>query len=129
MINMIETEFTPYAVCWVYSKGANKRIAVSEKEGSTIYLYDIGKKEPSKKLTLHTKPVHLLQFNHVYETVVSVDEGGMIEYWDASSLSLPSSSLLRFQFKSQTDLYHFPKVVFSLFIFFFLPSLLTASLH
>lgn len=122
MMNMIETEFTPNALCWIQTKGGSKKIAVSEKEGNGIYLYEIGGKEPSKVIkTIHSKPVTLLVFNFPFQTVVSVDEGGIIEYWSSSTFSLPSDLLL-FQFKSTTDLYYFPKVCSSLpfpFFFFF----------
>jgi hypothetical protein len=41
--------------------------------------------------------------------VVSADARGMIEYWDADSLSAPEAPIVNFKFKSDTDLYDLAK--------------------
>jgi peptidylprolyl isomerase domain and WD repeat-containing protein 1 len=57
---------------------------------------------------IHRAPVHLIKFNREYNTVVSVDTKGMVEYWDAETYNLPEN--IEFKRKSDTDLYEFPKV-------------------
>jgi peptidylprolyl isomerase domain and WD repeat-containing protein 1 len=57
---------------------------------------------------MHSKPVHLIEFNARFNTVVSVDSLGMIEYWSPEEpFELPTH--LEFEMKSQTDLYEFRK--------------------
>ena len=64
-----------------------------------------------------------LQYNSVYDVMVSSDNGGVIEYWNASDYGFPSN--LDFRFKSETDLFEFAKVYYcnslllQQFIFFF----------
>lgn len=58
---------------------------------------------------MHSKPVHLIEFNARFNTVVSVDTLGMVEYWSPEEpFELPDH--LGFEMKSQTDLYEFRKV-------------------
>ena len=60
--------------------------------------------------TLHNAPVHIMKFNHVDNVVVSVDESGMIEYWQPhpdSGFIHPES--INWTYKSDTDLYEFKK--------------------
>lgn len=60
---------------------------------------------------MHSKPVHLIEFNSRFDTVVSVDSLGMVEYWSPEEpFGLPDN--LDFEMKSQTDLYEFRKVTF-----------------
>lgn len=57
---------------------------------------------------MHSKPVHIIEFNWRFNTVVSVDGLGMVEYWSPEEpFSLPTN--LDFEMKSQTDLYEFRK--------------------
>lgn len=57
---------------------------------------------------MHSKPVHLIEFNARFNIVVSVDSLGMIEYWSPEEpFELPQN--LEFKMKSQTDLYEFRK--------------------
>jgi hypothetical protein len=48
------------------------------------------------------------QFNKDFETVVSADERGMVEYWHADTFKFPEE-WVDWKFKSETDLYDFPK--------------------
>ncbi|KAI8082643.1 peptidyl-prolyl cis-trans isomerase cyp15 [Gilbertella persicaria] len=111
MINMIKLKFKPKAVCWIHQKGqAQALVAVSEAGNSNIHIYD-GRSDGKPLHTLskmHAKPVHLIEFNSRFNTVVSVDALGMIEYWSPEEpFSLPDN--LDFELKSQTDLYEFRK--------------------
>jgi peptidylprolyl isomerase domain and WD repeat-containing protein 1 len=51
-----------------------------------------------------------MTYNPIYNCVVSVDNGGMIEYWEPSGDFQKPMDL--FEFKSKTDLYDFKKVSF-----------------
>lgn len=83
----------------------------SEAENTNIHIYD-GRSDGKPLHTLskmHSKPVHLIEFNVRFNTVVSVDALGMIEYWSPEEpFGLPDH--LGFEMKSQTDLYEFRKV-------------------
>jgi peptidylprolyl isomerase domain and WD repeat-containing protein 1 len=117
MISLFKLNYEPYSVCWIYQKGQSQALlAVSEKETKNIHLYD-GRGGPSviKTITPHPVPVHIMRFNPIANTVVSIDEGGMVEYWkpDLSSESkgweFPESPDISFHLKSETDLYEFKK--------------------
>jgi peptidylprolyl isomerase domain and WD repeat-containing protein 1 len=56
---------------------------------------------------LHSRPIHILSYNPIYDCVVSADTGGMVEYWQPSGDYQKPSDV--FEFKSQTDLYDFKK--------------------
>jgi peptidylprolyl isomerase domain and WD repeat-containing protein 1 len=57
---------------------------------------------------LHSKPVHILSYNPIYDCVISADTSGMVEYWQPTSESPKPKEV--FEFKSKTDLYDFKKV-------------------
>lgn len=86
------------------------RYSSSEADNSNMHIYD-GRSDGKPLHTLpkmHSKPVHLIEFNWRFNTVVSVDALGMIEYWTPEEpFGLPDH--LEFEMKSQTDLYEFRK--------------------
>ena len=49
-----------------------------------------------------------MKFNAQHDTVVSIDEAGIIEYWSPTTYNMPDNIL--FQYKTDTDLYEFAKV-------------------
>ncbi|KAG1134542.1 hypothetical protein G6F42_000434 [Rhizopus arrhizus] len=111
MINMIKLRYKPKSVCWIHQSGqAQALIAVSEADNSNIHIYD-GHADGKPLHTLskmHSKPVHIIEFNSRFNCVVSVDAIGMIEYWSPEApFALPDN--LDFELKSQTDLYEFRK--------------------
>lgn len=55
-----------------------------------------------KFLEIHSSRVLTMKYNSVYKTCISIDDMGMIEYWDTNG-DLPLN--LRFEYKVQTDLY------------------------
>jgi hypothetical protein len=69
---------------------------------------------------LHAR-AHNLQYSDRYDCVISADEGGFIEYWQPSEpFELPNNVRGLWQFKAQTDLYEFKKVIkFALSYIFF----------
>lgn len=80
MINMFKLAYLPNQVCWIHQAGqAEALLAVSEKETKNIHLYDgRGGSGIIRTITPHSLPVHLMRFNQVANTVVSIDEGGMV---------------------------------------------------
>ena len=111
LLAMLTPESPPKAVCWVHGRGASfPLLAVSHEADATIDIYD-GRGENLKPLhsmpKLHRNPVHLMTYNTQYDCAVSIDEGGMIEYWRPSgSYEKPDNV---FKMKSSTNLFDFKK--------------------
>jgi peptidylprolyl isomerase domain and WD repeat-containing protein 1 len=84
----------------------------SDADSSNIYIYNAHEDSvPLHTLEkIHSRPVHIISYNPIYDCVVSVDTGGMIEYWQPSGDFQKPNNV--FEFKSQTDLYDFKKVPF-----------------
>ncbi|KAJ2159785.1 Peptidyl-prolyl cis-trans isomerase cyp15 [Coemansia sp. RSA 552] len=111
MIAIISTEYVPSALCWVVDPlDHSVCIAAADSESPTIYTYN---PEPSTepKRTIdnaHRQPVVLMAYSHGLECMISIDRGGMIEYWALDRPGeLPPAA--EFTLKSQTDLYCFKK--------------------
>ena len=82
----------------------------SDADSPNIHIYD-ARKDAGPVHTLdkmHTKPVHIMTYNPIYDCVISVDTGGMLEYWEPSGDYQKPTDV--FNFKSKTDLYEFKKV-------------------
>ncbi|KAK3394838.1 hypothetical protein B0H63DRAFT_59336 [Podospora didyma] len=113
LLAVLQLDFDPRCVCWVHKKGASLPVlAVSDSADTvpSIRLYD-GRGESTEPFHtikgLHRKPVGLMAFNDQYDCVISVDDGGMIEYWRPSGLYEKPENV--FQYKSSTDLFDFKK--------------------
>jgi peptidylprolyl isomerase domain and WD repeat-containing protein 1 len=88
MIHFIKLKFVPYH-CEIVSKINDPclLIALSEKDKGNIYLVKAESKgEIYKTVKLHDHPVTSIKFNENYNSVISVDSSGMIEYWDVETL-------------------------------------------
>ncbi|KIK52073.1 hypothetical protein GYMLUDRAFT_251535 [Collybiopsis luxurians FD-317 M1] len=113
MINIIKLGFTPHACCWVHRSGqAQALLAVSDASSGTIRLYDgRGGDTPLDTIDkIHRFPVHLMTYSDGFNTVVSADEGGFVEYWQpVEPFGLPKNISGMWSFKSETDLYEFKK--------------------
>ncbi|KAF3044650.1 hypothetical protein E8E12_007340 [Didymella heteroderae] len=111
LLAMLSLDYSPRAVCWVHGRGASfPQLAVSSEDNSWIRIYD-GRGENLEPLhvlkTIHRAPVSLMAYNNAYDCVVSVDNGGMVEYWQPSgSFSKPNNV---FTMKSSTNLFDFKK--------------------
>lgn len=108
---MLSLDYAPRAVCWVHGRGASfPQLAVSSDENAFIRIYD-GRgqnQEPLHTLKkVHKKPVTLMAYNSHYDCVVSVDEGGMVEYWQPSGNFEKPDTV--FSIKSATNLFDFKK--------------------
>jgi len=112
LLSALNLEFSPSCVCWVHPRGAPMPLlAVSAAESSEICVFDGSNLRLVHKLkSLHRAPVLSMAFNNLHNCVVSVDEGGMLEYWSpGNNYDKPSSV---FSMKSATDLFEFKKVSF-----------------
>lgn len=113
MINMIRVTYPPNVACWIFSKEQSQfLLAVSDKESPAIRIYDAkASTEPIETLeSVHSKPVLLMAYNQFAHCVISVDDKGMVEYWNADTPhDLPASPTISWEFKSDTSLYEFVK--------------------
>ncbi|KAF8147325.1 hypothetical protein K438DRAFT_1626382 [Mycena galopus ATCC 62051] len=113
MINIIQLGFTPRACCWVHRRGqAQGLLAVSDDATGAIRLYDgRGGDTPLETIeNLHRFPVHVMTYSDRYDTVISADEGGFVEYWQPiEPFVLPKNVPGLWSYKSETDLYEFKK--------------------
>lgn len=111
LLAMLTLDYSPKAVCWVHGRGASfPQLAVSSEDNAWIRIYD-GRGENLEPLhtlkSIHRAPVSLMAYNNAYDCVVSVDQGGMVEYWQPSgNFSKPDSV---FSMKSSTNLFDFKK--------------------
>ncbi|KAF2109065.1 hypothetical protein BDV96DRAFT_652304 [Lophiotrema nucula] len=111
LLAMLNLDYAPKALCWVHGRGASfPQLAVSSEQNSWIRIYDGRgeKQEPLHTLkSVHRVPVILMAYNNDYDCVVSVDQGGMLEYWRPSgSFEKPDNV---FSMKSSTNLFEFKK--------------------
>ncbi|KAJ2887624.1 Peptidyl-prolyl cis-trans isomerase cyp15, partial [Coemansia aciculifera] len=111
MIGIVSVDCVPSAMCWVRDQlDRSTCIAVADSESSTVSIFDYrASAEPKYTITdVHRLPVVLMAYSAVYECIISVDKGGMIEYWSANDPhKLPPT--VEFSLKSQTDLYEFKR--------------------
>ncbi|RXH83481.1 hypothetical protein DVH24_005734 [Malus domestica] len=111
MMVMIRTEFVPGAVEWVYKQGDVKaRLAISDRNSSYVHIFDArsGTNEPIISREVHLGPVKVMRYNPVFDTVISADQQGMIEYWSPDTLKFPETGV-KFRMKSDTNLFEIPK--------------------
>ena len=59
---------------------------------------------------LYVCPFYVLQYNSIFDVIVSADESGMVEYWGGASESYSFPKCVHFEHKIDTDLYEFAKV-------------------
>ncbi|KAH9480399.1 Peptidyl-prolyl cis-trans isomerase cyp15 [Psilocybe cubensis] len=113
MINIIKLGFKPQSCCWVHRRGqAQGLLAVADATSGVIRLYDgRGGDTPLETVqSIHRFPVHVMTYSDRYDTVISADEGGFIEYWQPTEpYALPKNVKKLWQYKSETDLYEFKK--------------------
>ncbi|KAH8104727.1 hypothetical protein BXZ70DRAFT_611890 [Cristinia sonorae] len=113
MINMLKLPYVPNACCWVHRRGqAQGLLAISDKSSGVIRLYDgRGNGEPLETIEkLHRFPVHVMTYSDRYDTVISADEAGFVEYWQPTEpFEQPKYVPGMWAYKNQTDLYEFKK--------------------
>ena len=109
MTNMIEVSYAPTAAEWV----GNERVAIAERADGSIRIYEAstGSSEPKSKINIHGSPVVSICLVQTCQVAISIDEKGVIEYWCASTLEMPSKKdgKISFEYKIETDLYDLAK--------------------
>jgi len=109
MVNLMKLPYAPVSSEWLHkSHSPHPRIAIGDRDSPSIRIYDPnGKSEALATISIHHAPVHIIKFNEVYNAVISSDEKGIIEYWDA--VDFGDARDVSFKFKTETDLYEFAK--------------------
>jgi peptidylprolyl isomerase domain and WD repeat-containing protein 1 len=106
-------DYSPNCAVWINSAGdAIAAIAVSDKDSKNIYIYDgQGTNTPLQVLDrLHSQPVVLIKFNPSFETVISIDKVGIVEYWQGVKYDYKfPAKVVSFTSKLDTNLYEFAK--------------------
>ncbi|KAJ6386186.1 hypothetical protein OIU77_029202 [Salix suchowensis] len=111
MMAMIHLLYVPGSAEWVYKQGDVKaRLAISDRNSSSVHIYDArsGSNEPIISREIHFEPVRVMKYNPVFDTVISVDAKGLIEYWSPTTLKFPESEV-KFRLKSDTNLFEIVK--------------------
>ncbi|KAF9565737.1 peptidyl-prolyl cis-trans isomerase [Agrocybe pediades] len=113
MINIIKLGFKPHSCCWVHKRGqAQGLLAVADSSSGVIRLYDgRGSDKPLETIdSVHRFPVHVMTYSERYDTVISADEAGFVEYWQPTEpFGLPKNVSKMWKYKSETSLYEFKK--------------------
>ncbi|XP_065868079.1 peptidyl-prolyl cis-trans isomerase CYP71 isoform X1 [Euphorbia lathyris] len=111
MMVMIRIPFIPGSVEWVYKQGDVKaKVAISDRNSSFVHIYDAkaGTNEPIISREVHMGPIKVMKYNPVFDTVISADIKGIIEYWSPATLQFPES-VVNFKLKSDTNLFEILK--------------------
>ncbi|KAI3995095.1 hypothetical protein MKX01_031897 [Papaver californicum] len=111
MMVMIRLPFVPGTVEWVYKQGDIKaKLAISDRNSSYVHIYDtrVGTNEPIISKEIHMGPVKVMKYNHIFDTLISADEKGIIEYWCPATLQFPEDRV-SFKLKSDTSLFEVVK--------------------
>ncbi|KAI3420527.1 Peptidylprolyl isomerase [Psidium guajava] len=111
MMVMIRLPYVPGAVEWVYKQGEVKaKIAISDRDSSFVRIYDAraGTNEPLCSREIHMGAVKIMRYNHAFDTVISVDSRGIIEYSKPDTLTFPEDEV-NFTLKSDTNLFEIAK--------------------
>ncbi|GLD95777.1 hypothetical protein PINS_up004455 [Pythium insidiosum] len=113
MVNMIQVSaFSPSECCWIHKRGAiDSKVVVADQNGPALRVFhaEQSKAEPLYVIDkAHTAPVTVLAYNPVMNCVISGDQRGHIEYWNAETYKFPSGDV-KFKFKGETDLYELAK--------------------
>ncbi|KAG2329978.1 hypothetical protein Bca52824_001158 [Brassica carinata] len=111
MMAMVRLPYIPGAVEWVYTHGDVKaKLAISDRNSSFVHIYDprSGSNEPIASKEMHSYPIKVMKYNPVYDTMISGDIKGLIEYWSPATLQFPEDEV-NFKLKSDTNLFEIIK--------------------
>ncbi|OWZ21210.1 Peptidylprolyl isomerase domain and WD repeat-containing protein 1 [Phytophthora megakarya] len=113
MVNMLTVAFTPAECCWISAKGAiDPKVVVADLNSAALRIYtaESSANEPVHTISkLHAAPVTVVAYNPVANCVISADQKGIIEYWDADTFKFPTKEKVKFKFKGETDLFELAK--------------------
>jgi peptidylprolyl isomerase domain and WD repeat-containing protein 1 len=106
------TELKPHIAEFLNIESLDTIIAMSDNESNLIHIYNIEKSENvCPPLKIHNSPITAMKCNSAYNTMISTDKQGLIEYWDTTKYTMPSK-IVKFSCKSETDLYYLAKVIY-----------------
>ncbi|KAF9596982.1 hypothetical protein IFM89_014696 [Coptis chinensis] len=111
MMVMIRLPYIPGSVEWVYQQGDVKaKLAIGDRDSANVHIYDArsGSNDPIISKEIHMSPVKVMKYNHVFDTVVSADGKGLIEYWCPATLQFPEDRV-KFRMMSDTNLFEIVK--------------------
>ncbi|KAI3909834.1 hypothetical protein MKW92_050637 [Papaver armeniacum] len=102
MIVKMQLPYVPGTIEWVYMEGHESRLAISDRKSPRVYMYDTHSStdHPTIFKEIHTGPVKVMKYNHSFDTVISADDKGSIEYWCPVKLQFPQD---RVSFKLISD--------------------------
>lgn len=112
MINMMRIDYAPGTTEFIHRPGdAIQSLAVTEVDSQKIYIYDSrGTNSPLSVLEkFHTKPVILMRYNLKFDTCISVDKNGILEYWTGLKSNFIFPKIVSFDSKLDTDLFEFAR--------------------
>uniref|UniRef100_A0A914YH06 peptidylprolyl isomerase n=1 Tax=Panagrolaimus superbus TaxID=310955 RepID=A0A914YH06_9BILA len=113
MINMFKYPFSPKIASWVHL-GADlvHALAISDANSPKIFIYDgKGDNAPIYMIeNLHTRPVALMEYVPAQNVTISIDERGMMEYWSGAKTNYEFPTTVKFEYKTDTDLFEFAKI-------------------
>uniref|UniRef100_A0A1I7WZ24 peptidylprolyl isomerase n=1 Tax=Heterorhabditis bacteriophora TaxID=37862 RepID=A0A1I7WZ24_HETBA len=113
MINMLKFDFASRTACWIHQgsdvvhylavcDADSGKIVIVDGKGNSQILHTIDK--------LHYKSVCQIEYSHVLDVVVSIDDSGMIEYWSGAKKDYGFPDNIHWKYKTETDLYEFMRV-------------------
>ncbi|CAL0321970.1 unnamed protein product [Lupinus luteus] len=111
MMVMIRLPYIAGAVEWVYKQGDVKAmLAVSDRNSSFVHIYDVraGSNDPIISKEIHLGPIKVMKYNPIYDSVISADVKGIIEYWSPATLKFPEDEV-SFKLKTDTNLFEIIK--------------------
>jgi len=116
MIATVNLKFSPGIMAYVSRKNALiSRVAAADVESSAIHIISPSQDDDDKyykTLKVHVAPVTAMAYDASTNIVISGDQRGMLEYWNAETFERPSrktSKLVTFKHKGATDLYDMAK--------------------
>jgi peptidylprolyl isomerase domain and WD repeat-containing protein 1 len=109
MTQLRKLDFMPSGVEFVSTRG-KILVACLQADSEIIHLIDfLDESKTDQQVNLHSAPVILIKYNEKYDAVISIDKKGIPEYWSPTTLEHPQG--LSFQYKTETDLFEFAKVI------------------
>lgn len=112
MINMIHLDFTPSKTAFIHKPDDTLTcLAVTDANSPKIYVFDSqGTNSALQVIEKHQSPITAISFNPTYDTIISVDKAGFLEYWQSfkHNFKFPEK-VVRFESKMDTSLYEFAK--------------------
>lgn len=103
MIDMHRLSYNPLTIEFVHKENAPyPTLAVGHAGGIDVIKAE-GEDPPLFRISSHLSPVRLVRFCLPLGLAISIDESGIIEYWDTETGQLPEN--IKFSYKSQTDLF------------------------